>query len=69
MVRDYRSGLGMPRTAKTAAISSIAVVCSLSAFLATSGWILRTIILAAGAVGIVWILWRVPTRAGRQLES
>ncbi len=62
MVRDYRSGLGMPRSAKTAAISSIAVVCSLSAFLATSGWILRTIILAAGAVGIVWILWRVPTR-------
>jgi len=62
MVRDYRSGLGMPRSAKTAAISSIAVVCSLSAFLATSGWILRTIILAAGAVGVVWILWRVPTR-------
>ncbi len=29
MVRDYRSGLGMPRSAKTAAISSIAIVCSL----------------------------------------
>jgi uncharacterized protein len=62
MVRDYRSGLGMPRSAKTISISSIAVVCSLSAFLATSGWMLRTTILAAGAVGIGWILWRVPTR-------
>ncbi|MET0908279.1 MAG: DUF454 family protein [Ilumatobacteraceae bacterium] len=63
MVRDYRSGLGMPRQAKTIAISSIAVVCSLSAFVTTSGWVLRSIILAAGAVGIGWILWRVPTRA------
>ena len=35
MVRDYRSGLGMPRKAKTAAIASIAVVCSLSAFVTT----------------------------------
>jgi uncharacterized protein len=63
MVRDYRSGLGMPRSAKTAAISSIAVVCSFSAFIATDGWALRSVILAAGAVGIGWILWRVPTRA------
>ena len=63
MVRDYRSGLGMPRSAKTAAIASIAVVCSFSAFIATDGWVLRTTILAAGAVGIGWILWRVPTRA------
>ncbi len=63
MVRDYRAGLGMPRNAKTAAIASIALVCSLSAFLATSGWTLRAIILAAGAVGVGWILWRVPTRA------
>ena len=62
MVRDYRSGLGMPRSAKTVAISSIAVVCSLSAFVATSGSVLRAIILAAGAIGIGWILWRVPTR-------
>ena len=63
MVRDYRSGLGMPRSAKTAAIASIAVVCSFSAFIATDGQVLRTVILAAGAVGVGWILWRVPTRA------
>ncbi len=62
MVRDYRSGLGMPRSAKTAAIASIAVVCSLSAFVTTSAWWLRVVILVAGAVGIAWILWRVPMR-------
>lgn len=62
MVRDYRSGLGMPATAKTAAISSIAVICSLSAFvLIERGWI-RAIVLGAGAFGIAWIVARVPTR-------
>ena len=34
MVRDYRAGLGMPKRAKVAAITSIVVVCSLSAFVA-----------------------------------
>lgn len=66
MVRDYRAGLGMPRTAKTAAISSIALMCSLSAFLAFESWGWRAIVLGAGAVGVSWILWRVPTsRTGR----
>ena len=62
MVRDYRSGLGMPRSAKTAAIASIALVCSLSAFVTTSAWWLQAVILVAGAIGIGWILWRVPLR-------
>jgi integral membrane protein len=62
MVRDYRAGLGMPGTAKTAAISMIALVCSLSAFLAFESWMWRSIVLGAGAVGIGWIAWRVPTR-------
>jgi len=62
MVRDYRSGLGMPRSAKTAAIASIALVCSLSAFVTTSALWLQSVILVAGAVGIGWILWRVPIR-------
>jgi uncharacterized protein len=63
LVRDYRAGLGMPRTAKVAAISSIALVCSLSAFVAIDRWWIRAIVLAAGALGIAWILWRIPTRA------
>lgn len=63
LVRDYRAGLGMPRTAKVMAITSIAVVCSLSAFLAVDAWWLRGIVLGVGAIGIAFILWRVPTRA------
>lgn len=62
LVRDYRAGLGMPRPAKVAAVSSIALVCSLSAFVAIDRWWLRAVVLAAGAVGIGWIVWRVPTR-------
>ena len=38
--------------AKVAAVASIAVVCSLSAFVAVERWWLRLVILGAGAVGI-----------------
>ena len=62
MVRDYRAGLGMPGTAKTAAISMMALVCSLSAFVAIESWGWRALVLGAGAFGSAWILWRVPTR-------
>ena len=63
MVRDYRAGLGMPHRAKVAAIASIVVVCGLSAFVARDRWWLSLVIAGAGAVGVAWILWRVPTRA------
>ena len=49
LVRDYRAGLGMPRGAKTAAVTSIAVVCSLSAFVLLGHWGVRATVLAAGA--------------------
>lgn len=62
MVRDYRAGLGMPRKAKVAAITSIVVACSLSAFVAVDRVAIKVAILAAGAIGIAWILWRIPTR-------
>ena len=60
MVRDYRAGLGMPSRAKVAAIASIVVVCGLSAFVSRSRPWLSLVIVAAGAVGIGWITWRVP---------
>ncbi len=63
VVRDYRAGLGMPATAKTAAISMIALVCSLSAFLAFESWWWRGVVLGTGAFGMAWIAWRIPTRA------
>lgn len=62
MVRDYRAGAGMPRTAKVAATSSIALFASLSAFLAFSTWGPRIAIAALGAVGIWWIVWHIPTK-------
>lgn len=63
MVRDYRAGLGMPRRAKVAAIASIVVVCGISAVVARERWWLSLVIATAGAVGVAWIAWRVPTRA------
>lgn len=63
LVRDYRAGLGMPRTAKVTAITSMTLACSLSAFLAFDRWPLRVGLLGLGAVGTAWILWKVPTRA------
>jgi uncharacterized protein len=63
MVRDYRAGLGMPRRAKVAAVASIAFVCGVSAVVARDRSWLSAMIAAAGAVGVAWILWRVPTRA------
>lgn len=62
MVRDYRAGLGMPKRAKVAAITSIVVVCSASALFAVDRIWIKLCILVAGAVGVGWILWRVPTR-------
>jgi uncharacterized protein len=63
LVRDYRAGLGMPRRAKVAAVSSIVVMCGLSAGLAVGTWWARVLIVVAGAVGVGWILLRIPTRA------
>lgn len=61
-VRDYRAGLGMPRRAKIAATSSIVIVCGISAvFFIDPLWIRMTVV-GVGAIGVGWILWRVPTR-------
>lgn len=62
MVTDHRAGLGMPRRAKVIAATMIVVACSLSAALGFATWLPRAIVLGAGAVGIAWITWRVPTR-------
>ena len=62
MIADFRSGLGMPRRAKVAAISCIVAAVGLSAVVLISiGWI-RLLVLAVGAVGVAYILWLVPTR-------
>jgi uncharacterized membrane protein YbaN (DUF454 family) len=62
LVRDYRAGLGMPRRAKVIAITMLVVSCSLSASFGVDRPAIRLVILGAGAIGVAWILWRVPTR-------
>ncbi len=62
MVRDYRAGLGMPRRAKVAAVSSIVIMCALSAGLAVDRLWVRLLIVVVGLIGVAWILLRIPTR-------
>jgi len=62
LVRDYRDGKGMPRSAKVTAVTMIVVFVGLSAFI-VDNWILRAVVVAAGASGIATILIRVPTKA------
>lgn len=62
LVGDYRAGLGMPRRAKIAAVSSIVVMCGLSAGFAVDRVWVRVLIVSVGVFGVAWILWRIPTR-------
>jgi uncharacterized membrane protein YbaN (DUF454 family) len=62
MVRDHRDGLGMSRRAKGAAITTMVVVSALSVALAVRHVVVGSVIAAAVAVGIWYILARVPTR-------
>jgi uncharacterized membrane protein YbaN (DUF454 family) len=62
MVRDYRSGLGMPRRAKVAAITSITVAVAISAGLLIDNTTVRLIVVAVGLIGVAFVGWQVPTR-------
>lgn len=62
MVRDFRSGLGMPQRAKIAAISCIVVAVGVSAgFLIGPTWV-RLLVVAVGLIGVWYVGLRVPTR-------
>lgn len=68
MVRDHRAGLGMPRRAKVIAVSMIVVAVGLSVTFGIDAWPIRAVVLALGAVGVLYITLRVPTRE-RVLEQ
>lgn len=61
LVADHRAGLGMPRRAKAVAVTMIAAACGLSATVVDQPWV-AVAILVTGAVGVAWVLWKVPTR-------
>ena len=62
MVRDHRSGLGMPRKAKTIAISMMAIATALSIVFAIDQIGIRIIVGGVGIVGVWYVGFKVPTR-------
>jgi uncharacterized protein len=62
MVRDHRAGLGMPRRAKAIAVSMIAVAVAVSVTVGIDTWPTRLVVLTLGAVGVIYVAARVPTR-------
>ena len=62
MVREHRSGLGMPRKAKVIAISMMVVATALSIVLALNQLGIRFIVGAVGVIGVWYVGIRVPTR-------
>lgn len=61
-VRDFRDGLGMPRRAKAFAVASIVVFSSLATVVLVDAAVTSAAIILAAAVGVFYILARVPTR-------
>ncbi len=62
LVSDHRAGLGMPRRAKVAAMTSMMLAVTLSAGFALEAPITRTAVIVAGIVGVCYVGWRIPTR-------
>ena len=62
MVRDHRSGLGMPRKAKVIAITMMVVATTSSIVFAMNQIGLRFVVAAVGVVGVWYVGIRVPTR-------
>jgi uncharacterized membrane protein YbaN (DUF454 family) len=62
MVRSYREGLGMPRRAKVAALSTMWIAIVISALLLRDRPVIVVVVIGLGLVGSGYILWRVPTR-------
>jgi uncharacterized membrane protein YbaN (DUF454 family) len=62
LVRDYRSGLGMPRRAKVLAVTMILLVASASGIFAIGNRAVGAGVILLGLVGAAYVLFRVPTR-------
>jgi uncharacterized protein len=60
-LQDYRAGLGVPRRVKWIAATMATTAVTISALFASSWWV-RVAVLGLGAVGVWYVLVRVPTR-------
>lgn len=61
-ISDYRAGLGIPLRVKLAAASMATAAVSASAIMADSS-LARVGVVTLGAIGVWYVLARVPTRA------
>lgn len=62
LVRDHRSGLGVPRRVKVLAISMMAVAVTLSTAIAVDTLALRLVIVGLGVAGFSYVAFAIPTR-------
>ena len=62
LVADHRAGLGMSRTARIWAVSSVVFFSTLSAIILRDRPLLSALIGTLGAIGVAYILIRVPKR-------
>ena len=62
LVRDHRSGLGMPRRAKVVAVTMILVVSTASGVFAIGNRAVGAVVVALGLIGALYVTFRVPTR-------
>jgi uncharacterized protein len=62
LVRDYRSGLGMPRKAKVLALCMLSFFALSSAIFFVPNFWIKLVILVSGVVGFWYIHARIPTR-------
>ena len=62
LVRDHRSGLGMPRRAKVVAVTMILVVSTASGVFAIGNRAVGAAVVALGVIGALYVTFRVPTR-------
>ncbi len=61
LVREYRTGLGMPRRIKILVVTMIIVACTISIWQVPS-LIAKIAVIALGAGGVWFVLLRVPTK-------
>lgn len=60
MVRNYRAGLGFPRSVKKAALGTMAVVGTLSLVILPNPW-LKVLVLSLLLIGASVVWWGVPS--------